>query len=444
MRFLFVRVALVAALCLPSTGIPAWAQSSARTGDQLQFVVYLSRHGVRSPTGSLDQYYSYSRARWPLWDVPPGYLTAHGFEDMRLLGAYDRMLLAREGLLKAAGCDDAARVSFYADSDQRTRESGKALAEGMFPACSVLPGALPEGTPDPLFHPLRVAQPNPEPVSSDDDFNAQATRLTQALRPQLTELDHILATCGTPASPDHNRISILDIPTVAEPGKGRDGRPGELRGPLGIASTLTENFLLEFTEGMPMQDVAWGCADGASLRRLIGLHTAASNARRRDRSVARMQAVNLLDRIGTTMEHAVANGRDAHAPSSRGDRALFLIGHDTNLNNVAGVLHLSWFADGRRDDTPPGSALVVELWRSRSTGSYFVRLWYIAQTLDQMRNAVTLNVRQPPQRIPLRLSGCAAVDGSGCTWNSFEELLARASHPSGAIQRGTKKQRRGE
>ena len=33
------------------------------------------------------------------------------------------------------------------------------------------------------------------------------------------------------------------------------------------------------------------------------------------------------------------------------DRALFLIGHDTNLSNIAGLLNLTWIFDGRRDDT---------------------------------------------------------------------------------------------
>jgi 4-phytase/acid phosphatase len=41
-----------------------------------------------------------------------------------------------------------------------------------------------------------------------------------------------------------------------------------------------------------------------------------------------------------------------------GDQLLILVGHDTNLANVGGVLHLSWLIDGRKDDTPPGEALV--------------------------------------------------------------------------------------
>src|SRR5208282_4748284 len=78
---------------------------------ELKFVVYVSRHGVRSPTGKAEQYNPYSTAAWPAWDVAPGNLTAHGYHLMELFGAYDRMELAGQGLLSANGCEDAAHVT---------------------------------------------------------------------------------------------------------------------------------------------------------------------------------------------------------------------------------------------------------------------------------------------------------------------------------------------
>jgi 4-phytase/acid phosphatase len=176
---------------------------------------------------------------------------------------------------------------------------------------------------------------------------------------------------------------------------------------------------------MPMQDVGWGCVDGARLRRLIGLHTAAFSLRQRSAATAGAQAANLLDRIRTAMEQAVAQ---ANAPDPHSSAALFLVGHDTNLANVAGALGLNWVADGRSDDTPPGSALEFELWRNRRTGVYSVRVFYTAQTLDQMRNSSVLTDANPPQRIPLHIAGCVGSGGTGCTWNSFSGLLTQASH----------------
>src|SRR5664279_4322333 len=75
--------------------------------DELKFVVIISRHGLRSPTGNLDQLNQYSRQPWPVWTVPPGYLTEHGSRLMTLFGAYDRVLLAGQGLLATSGGADA-------------------------------------------------------------------------------------------------------------------------------------------------------------------------------------------------------------------------------------------------------------------------------------------------------------------------------------------------
>ena len=108
---------LLSIACLLSFN-PVWtvaqdaASSNKNADDKLKFVVYLSRHGVRSPTGLPTQYNSYSIAPWPTWDVPPGYLTPHGYQLMKLFGGYDRMELAHEGLLAESGCADASKVTF--------------------------------------------------------------------------------------------------------------------------------------------------------------------------------------------------------------------------------------------------------------------------------------------------------------------------------------------
>ena len=102
-----------------------------------------------------------------------------------------------------------------------------------------------------------------------------------------------------------------------------------------------------------------------------------------------------------------------------------LVGHDTNLANLAGLLNLTWIVDGRRDDTPPGATLIFELWRTRSTGNYFVQTWYSTQTLEQMRSASTLTLSDPPQRVHLYLPACSQQDLS-CSWSSFSESLKQA------------------
>ena len=216
--------------------------SVAQNGSELRYVVYLSRHGVRSPTGQTSQYNRFSAAPWPEWSVPPGYLTPHGFHLMELFGVYDRQQLANQGLLGSDGCADASRVLIYADSDQRTRETGKAIAQGLMPGCTLPVQFLPQGTRDPLFHPDTQTLASP---SAHDDaalvlgaiagrIGGDPANLTQAYYPQIAALDHILATCGiaqsSPRPLEPQRTSLLDVPASLTAGNG--DHAVELKGPL--------------------------------------------------------------------------------------------------------------------------------------------------------------------------------------------------------------------
>ncbi len=343
---------------------------------------------------------------------------------MQIFGAYDRQLLAGDGLLSATGCDDASRVTFYADSDQRARETGKALAAGLFPGCAPPVKGLPEGTPDLLFHPLDSHASSVDPALAvaaiAGRIGGDPNNPTDIYRAQLTELDRILGHCAEAATPAANRETILEIPAKLISGTG--DHLAELRGPLSTASTLTENLLLEYTDGMDASKVGWGCVNGTNLRSLLELHTAASEFSQRPMPIARAQASNLLQQVLLSLSQAV-QGKPLHGAISRAsDRALFLIGHDTNIASVAGLLDLDWIADGRRDDTPPGGALVFELWQPEAGGEDFVRVYFTTQTLEQMRSSTVLTSQNPPARVSVFIPACSRADSS-CSVTDFERTL---------------------
>jgi 4-phytase/acid phosphatase len=220
---------------------------------------------------------------------------------------------------------------------------------------------------------------------------------------------------------------LFDVPATLAPGAG--DHLVDLKGPLYTASTLSENLLLEYTEGMEKVNVGWGCVGRPELESLMSLHAAATDFSQRTPEIARAQAWLLLDRVRASLEQA-ADGKAVPGAFGRPtDRALFLVGHDTNQENVAGLLNLTWIVDGRRDDTPPGGALVFELWRSRATGAYSVRAFYTAQTLDEMRAATPLDMgSNSPARAALFIPGCSRDDMS-CELGPFLRLLAGVSKP---------------
>jgi 4-phytase / acid phosphatase len=394
------------------------------SSSELMYVVIVSRHGVRSPTGKTDQLNQYSLKPWPVWSVPPGYLTEHGAKLMTLLGAYDRELFAKEGMLAADGCADAQHVSIVADSDQRTRETGKALAAGMFPGCNIAVRALAEGTPDPLFHPLETGIGHPDKALAAaavaGRIGGDPAGLMNAYRPQLDALEEVLKGCRPGPACAGAQSSLYDIPSSISPGKG--DHLVDLRSPLGTAATMAENLLLEYTEGLDAAQVGWERVDASKIRELIQLHTASVDVLQHTGYIARAQASNLLRHILDSMEQATTGKAVAGALGKPGDRLLLLVGHDTNLENISGALGLSWIVDGRWNDTPPGGALVFEVWKDRLTGDYSVRTTYTAQTLDQMRSATTLSVHNPPERVPVFVPGCSQANGS-CGWKAFQQAV---------------------
>jgi 4-phytase/acid phosphatase len=242
----------------------------------------------------------------------------------------------------------------------------------------------------------------------------------------LAALDRILSGCGHfPAN--SNRTSIFDIPTSLKPGAGES--PITARGPIPTGGTLAENLLLEYTQGMSDADTGWGCLDGATLRYLMQLDTAAWEYASRTPAIARANASNLLDHIEKSMEQSVTGKAIPGALGKPGDRLVILAGHDSNITAVAGALGIDWAIDGRVDDTPPGGALLFELWRSRTHGKPFVRLEYTAQTLEQMRQTRPLTLANPPADAPIFIPACSGADLS-CNWEDFAAAMRKAIDPA--------------
>jgi 4-phytase/acid phosphatase len=422
----FVSLAL-AVVSIPWSAGLVLAQGTPARGDELKFVVIVTRHGVRPPTVSNDQIDPYSAEPWPKWDVPPGYLTAHGRAVMKLFGAYDRAQFARAGLFSPSGCADAAHVYFWADTDERTIETGRALVEGMLPGCTVEVHSAPAGTRDPLFNPLAAGVGHP-----DSDLAAAAVSgrvgghpeaLLTAYRPALETMQQVL-TAGKTV-----KQSLLELPVSLGPARGG---LAEMRGPLATASSLASNFLLEYTNGMEGNDLGWGRLTESNLRQMMTLHTGYADLMWRTPQIGRTLASNLLSAVAKAMEQAVAGKAVSGAIGRPGDRMLVIVGHDSNLANIQGTLNLSWLIPGDvPNDTPPGGALVFELWRQPAGGEYSVRTYYTAQTFEQMRQALPLTLDSPPAKATVFVPACSTAQaGSPCDWKAFQHTIETAIDPA--------------
>jgi 4-phytase/acid phosphatase len=139
---------LSALIGLVIAALPALASAAP----VLERVVLVSRHGVRSPTQTVEALDAATGQTWPAWPVGPGELTPHGAKALGRMGDFLHAVYAGEGLLPAQGCAAAGTVQVWADgADSRTERSGDILATALAPGCGVAAAHGPDGARDPVF-----------------------------------------------------------------------------------------------------------------------------------------------------------------------------------------------------------------------------------------------------------------------------------------------------
>jgi 4-phytase/acid phosphatase len=408
----------------------------------LQMVIVLSRHGVRSPTakpGALDVY---SSKPWPKWSVEPGYLTPHGKQLMTMMGGWYRAYYADAGLLPANGCLNPASIYVTADDEERTLESAYGLADGFDAHCALDVHASPKSGPDALFsHDFSNAS------DADRDLAASAVlgrigndpaHLAAANAGLLADMQSVLLGCApgncTSAQTVGKKV-LMDQESSIAPSSG-EGLIS-IKSPLHSASTFAENFFLEYVEGMPMSDVAWGSITPIKLGQLLALHSSYSDISERTPVVAKAYAGNLARRIAATLQQGAVSKPVSEAIGKTGAKFMFLVGHDTNIETLAGLLDMHWMlSEQPADPTFTGGALVFELRRVAKTSQYTVRVYYVSQSLEQMRHGTPLDLQHSPEKAPVFIPGCSrSTPGYDCPLDRFVDVVSHAAPISHAASK---------
>jgi 4-phytase/acid phosphatase len=402
-------------------------------GWQVDRAVLVNRHGVRSPTEPNERLDRYSATPWPAWPVEPGYLSPRGEELMRLMGGYYRVLYGGRGLVQADDCPTAGTVAAWTDLAQRTRTSGAALLAGMYPRCANLPlrNQANFTVPDPLFNPQATA-------SCPMDLAANRAAILKRLGGSFASIQRDY---GAPLAMMQSVLCPADATKGAGGGScGEAGMPTSivsgtedgvrLRGPIGYASTAAENFLMQVAEGMPKDQVAWGrLAHDATLRELLTLHQFDQDLTQKTMPIAQQRGSNLLTLIGAIL----VNGHSfpGHAATGQPVRLGFLVGHESNIHNIAALLGLTWQIPGfLPGEASPGGALAFEQFREVRTEKRYVRIAYYAQTLDEMRRHAPLNYGDPPGMVQVALPACSAdLVNNACPLETFLKIVKAAVDP---------------
>lgn len=406
--------------------LSAAAQTQATPADdELRSVIVLVRHGVRVPIESEIRASSYNAQPWPAWPVAEGVLTPHGTKALNLLGEWYRARYA--SLLEGASCDKRG-IYAEANTSQRTIASAHAMLDGLAPGCNLPVHQAPAGKRNRLFSGAtgpavdqqQLTNATNGRMANNPDWYVHAFTVPMAM------MYHVMHDCTAldkdcdASTPDFRTVRVKD--GKAMPRNVRDENP------VTLGADFAEHFLLEYTEGMPMEQVGWGRITRADLDQLMEMNTRYHDFMLRTPYSTQVVASNLADRIRATIE-ATASGKvvptELGAPT---DRLILLDGHDGNLSWLGGLLRMDWLLqDQTFNATPPGGGFVFEVHHSRSTGRNTVQISFISQTLDQMRYLQPLTGQNTPSIAPIFIPGCSGPAPTyACSVEDFSRVVRSA------------------
>ncbi|MFW7269584.1 histidine-type phosphatase [Gluconacetobacter sp. Hr-1-5] len=353
------------------------------TGATLEKIVLVARHGVRSPTRAPEELKAQTGRDWSAWPVPPGQLTEHGRAALAAMTDALAQRYRQFGLLSATGCPAPGTVAIWADAaDDRTRQSGAIMADHLALRCGLQSRALPAGHTDPFFNAAgtgaakqdetRMTAALEQAITQDRDHRPQPVQAALARLQALVAPDG----CARPAGPCLTGGLTLSI---------SHGTPHLKGGPL-LASTIAENMMLAYAEGMAPEQVAWGTPDAATLlATILPAHGYAATLTRRQPAFAVPRGAVLSRAIIDLMTDLPVTLPD-HSEIGSDTRLVLFAGHDTTLDTLAAIFGLNWAFTDQPDATAPDTTLAFERWRLKD-GSRVVRAVILHQTLEQLRTA---------------------------------------------------------
>ncbi|WP_186309175.1 histidine-type phosphatase [Pseudomonas oryzihabitans] len=373
---------LALGLCL---ALPAVSAALDNTDLRLDKVVLVMRHGIRPATDTAELQ-RWSAKTWPTFGSRDVQLTAHGRAATVLLGQWQRHRLDSLGLFKVGQCPQVGDAYVWSSPVARTQDTGAALVEGMFPGCGVAMHHARESE-DQLFHGDENGLAPLDPALTRAAMLAAMGGSVDAARERYAApLLAVQQVVGVPTSCGKKDCALSEQPWALK----EHGGAIKLSGPLSVGAAMSETFRMQYAEGLPLDQVAFGEGrSAAAVARLMALRSAKYELSNHLPYIARRGASQLLGQILLALQPASAD-------SPPGTKWLAYVGHDSNIAQLRTLLGFDWkIADYPENDAAPGGTILFERWVNEHTGAHFVSVAYVAQSLDQLRSLSDA----PPYRV---------------------------------------------
>ena len=408
----FTPLLLASLVSLPAHAAPV-------DGFVLDKVVQVSRHGVRPPTDSPKLAKVTGRAL-PGWSVPDGHLTGHGYAAAVEIGRYRGQVLRAAGLLPN-DCPAPGEVFVRASPLQRTRATASALLDGLFPGCGLQPSVV-QGDQDALFQADKMPFARLDPQRAEDSVLARMGGSVAGAQARYHDAEQQLREVVCAAS---TSCAYVDEPWQLT--QDEDGRLA-IKG-LNTQANLGETFRLEYSEGLPLDQVAFGHGRSAQqVSRLTALTKAKYDFINDSLYIASRGGSQLMNQISLALKHGTPQAMDDPLGMPPDARFTLLVAHDTTISYLRTLLGFRWtLGDYLEGNIPPVGSLQFERYKQVATGRYFLRVAFEAQSLEQIRQLTPLTPSRPPLQADMPgAEGCVHTSaGVLCPLTSALQRLDR-------------------
>ena len=409
MKRLFWSAAITTALALPTT----MAQTTPG-GYTLQQVVIVSRHGIRAPLANNGSALAQATAKpWPTWNVAGGELTDRGALVEIFFAHQMRKWMTHEKVLSTEQCPTKKQFFAWANGLPRTHDTAQFFVSNTFIACDV-----------PIFHQRKMGEMDPlfNPVITEDsdDFRqkAVAAMVTSRQHVDLKESYKLLEQIvDYPASPACK--AKADEPCNLSDEKDTFRADYRLEpsvsGPLKTANALVDAFTLQYYEGFPQNEVAFGGIQSDKQWQLLEkLKNSYQAILFTTPQVARNVAKPLLNYLDQQLVE-----KPAAAP-----KVTLLVGHDSNIASLLAALEAKpWQLPGQFEQTPISGKVVFQRWHDSKSNRDLMKIEYLYFNAEQMRNVSKMGFDTPVQRYTLELTGCPTDSNGFCPMEKFSEVM---------------------
>lgn len=391
MKKYLLMAGMTCASILPALSMAATQNAPRPTATPryvLDKVVVLSRHGVRPQTDTAKIEEATGR-KWPQWTVDDGQLSGHGYTGITLQAAYQLEQWKRAGLHVGGACPRGSDLFAWSSASQRTRATAQAYLDGMFPGCGLRAGYKQGPDKDPIFKSASMNLSAPDMNKVRAEIMANVGSFGKVARRYQPAVDRLrAAVCGT--KPED--CEFLNKPWAID-----DAKPGKikLKGPLSKGANIGETIRLQYSEGLPISEVAFGSGrTPKDVAELSELHAAKYDLVSTTPELARHGGTVLMSQLIKALE----TGTDFSSPKEAlAKRIVLFVGHDTNIAQIKGMMGFNWKqGEYPAGDIPPGGSLVFERYFDKVTHRYFVRTSFNSMSMTQWRN-----LQRPTHRTPM-------------------------------------------